>query len=383
MAVDWRIWGGKPPGTNVNQALQTQRGNGSTSPWATTGANNTANMGTSNALFASDVNNGNAGGGGGGGGGNPAPPSQYQYTQGPVHGSYGETQVTDRVNFLKQLQDALNRGEISQQQYVQYGQPVATDAYSYIQKISGMGGGAASGVNPFMSDLQNEGFMNPASAGAQAGLSPNLQKAGPPPNYGSQFGPGSGGPTDPVNDPYGNYPGQGSAQDNINRAMMQQERLTNSNMGQTQALYDRQQSQLRDVLNKQRGIAMDQMTNGPQGEAFRQKYNDLGLLNSGAFNTDLAQQFSDIENMSEQALLGQGMQSTQAQQQGLMGGQQTLQNMGIGGLTNYFGTANQQSQQQLAQNLANQQAQQQKNALWYQIPLSLANTGAQAYAAGG
>lgn len=133
----------------------------------------------------------------------------------------------------------------------------------------------------------------------------------------------------------------------------QDQNAINQFMQQTQDRYTQQQQQLGQLLNNYRTNAEQQLTTGPEGEALRQKYNNLGLLNSGAFNSALAQDFSQIQQNSDQALMQQGLNTTDV-----------LQGIADSGLQRQFGIEDQNYQGALNQALAKQrQSSQNSSAL--------------------
>jgi hypothetical protein len=73
-------------------------------------------------------------------------------------------------------------------------------------------------------------------------------------------------------------------------------------------LYGEQSTAQNAGIDKQMGDMITNLTTGPQGEALRQKYNNLGILNSGAFNQGLAEQFTPIQQNAQNQVLEQGYQ---------------------------------------------------------------------------
>lgn len=110
-------------------------------------------------------------------------------------------------------------------------------------------------------------------------------------------------------------------------------------------LFGQQNDQYGQLAQSQRDNLMRQLTTGQEGEAFRQKYNNLGLLNSGAFNQGLSNQFGNLAAQQQQDILGQNVQQT---------GQ--LANLDQSKLSRQFGLEDQQTQFSLAK--AIQEAQQ-------------------------
>lgn len=85
---------------------------------------------------------------------------------------------------------------------------------------------------------------------------------------------------------------------------------TNGSLDRLRGLYGQQNDLLGQRMQAQRDSLMRQLTTGQEGEAFRQKYNNLGLLNSGAFNQGLSNQFSNLADQQQQDMLGLGIDQT-------------------------------------------------------------------------
>lgn len=107
-----------------------------------------------------------------------------------------------------------------------------------------------------------------------------------------------------------------------------------------QAAIQSEEGRLQGMQKDSQNQLLQMLTSGPQGEAFREKYNNLGLLDSGALNQGLAEQFAN-------------QQYQQSQQ---------LQNLDQSGLSRQFGLEDQGTQFNIAQAIANAQmkAQQQQ-----------------------
>ena len=73
-------------------------------------------------------------------------------------------------------------------------------------------------------------------------------------------------------------------------------------------LYGEQATAQNAGIDKQMSDMITNLTTGPQGESMRQKYNNLGILNSGAFNQGLAEQFTPIQQNAQNQVLEQGYQ---------------------------------------------------------------------------
>lgn len=148
---------------------------------------------------------------------------------------------------------------------------------------------------------------------------------------------------------------------NANRLALESARnsdttLNQNYLNQTKALYADQQAQLQKLLDQRRQQAMTDLTTGPGGEEFRRNYNRLGLLNSGAFNQGLSDQFARLQGQESNALLEQGINQTNTLQ-GILGqGYGNQSNIGMAGLNRNFGAADLQAQlqNQQANALANQ-----------------------------
>lgn len=139
------------------------------------------------------------------------------------------------------------------------------------------------------------------------------------------------------------------------QGMDQQRGLNNDYLSQLMGSFGSQNNLLDQRMQSQRDNLMRQLTTGPEGEAFRQKYNNLGLLNSGALSTGLANQFSNLASQQQQDMLGLGIDQ-QGALQGAMGtgygnlsslGQQgtgVQSGLGMAGLGRQFGLEDQQTQ---------------------------------------
>lgn len=90
-------------------------------------------------------------------------------------------------------------------------------------------------------------------------------------------------------------------------AVGQQQGFNQDYINQLMGINSTQNDLLGQRMQSQRDQLMNQLTNGPEGEAFRQKYNSLGLLNSGAFNTGLSNQFGNLAYQQQQDILNQGI----------------------------------------------------------------------------
>lgn len=86
----------------------------------------------------------------------------------------------------------------------------------------------------------------------------------------------------------------------INRAYVNQR-------GATKDLYSQELQAGQGLIDQQTKDMISNLTTGKMGEDLREKYNQMGLLDSGAFNEALAQQFSPIQQQAQQQLLQQNM----------------------------------------------------------------------------
>ena len=137
-----------------------------------------------------------------------------------------------------------------------------------------------------------------------------------------------------------------------------QQALTDQDMAQSQQLADQNQAQLKSVLDTYRQNAYTDLTTGQEGEQMRQYYNNLGLLNSGAFNQNLGNQFAQIQQNSDQQLMTQGLQEGSVLQ-GILGqGYQTQSDLQTAGLQRQYGLEDTAYQTQLNSVLAKRQDQQ-------------------------
>jgi hypothetical protein len=157
------------------------------------------------------------------------------------------------------------------------------------------GGGSAL---PNMGGTSNQPFQIPSQTNPTNWSNYLRGNIGNPSFYpGSHTAPGYGGlnpysPGSPSSSPVQQPPPPdpyGSLNTDITAEEQRQQQLYGQAMTDTSTRYGQQQSALENVLNQYRNNAEQQLTTGPQGEALREKYNSLGLLNSGAFNTGLAQ----------------------------------------------------------------------------------------------
>lgn len=147
----------------------------------------------------------------------------------------------------------------------------------------------------------------------------------------------------------------------------QQNQLYGNQMDQTKSLYgdtfNKQNDIMSQLIDQSRGNFMSDLSTGTGGEEFRQKYNNLGLLNSGAFNQGLANAFAPVEAESEQAMMGQRMNQQQellAALSGIMGNQtQNQVDLGQAGLQRRYGLEDAQTNAILGRDTANAQLKQQ------------------------
>lgn len=143
-----------------------------------------------------------------------------------------------------------------------------------------------------------------------------------------------------------------------------QRSLIDSLMGRTRGLYDEQNSLLGQRMQNERDNLMRQLTTGPEGEAFRTKYNSMGLLNSGAFNTGLSDQFANLAGQQQNDILNQQIAQTGGLSNILNQGYGVESGLGLSGLQRQFGLQDTGTQIDLARQIQNAMIQQQKqNAL--------------------
>lgn len=139
-----------------------------------------------------------------------------------------------------------------------------------------------------------------------------------------------------------------------------QQQMIDSLMGKTRGLYGEQNDLLGQRMQSERNNLMRQMTTGPEGEAFRQKYNNMGMLNSGAFETGLANQFGNLAAQQQQDMLNQQIQQTGGLGNILNEGYGVQSGLGQSGLQRQFGLQDANSQMSLARAIQDAQMQQQK-----------------------
>jgi hypothetical protein len=144
-----------------------------------------------------------------------------------------------------------------------------------------------------------------------------------------------------------------------------QQALTNQDLAQSQQLATQNQDQLKSVLDTYRQNAYTDLTTGDEGEQMRQYYNNLGLLNSGAFNQNLGNQFAQIQQNSDLQLMQAGLKEGDTLQ-GILGqGYQTQSDLQTAGLQRQYGLEDQAYQGALNAVLAKRQDQSNtKNALF-------------------
>lgn len=75
-------------------------------------------------------------------------------------GSYGESSLVDAQNYLNQLRQALDSGQITVDEFIKAGKPVAQEAYQNIGNVSRQGSKAANLANPYAAVFKGLGFDN-------------------------------------------------------------------------------------------------------------------------------------------------------------------------------------------------------------------------------
>ena len=134
-----------------------------------------------------------------------------------------------------------------------------------------------------------------------------------------------------------------------------QQALTNQDLAQSQQLATQNQDQLKSVLDTYRQNAYTDLTTGQEGEQMRQYYNNLGLLNSGAFNQNLGNQFAQIQQNSDLQLMQAGLKEGDTLQ-GILGqGYQNQTDLQNAGLQRQYGLEDQAYQGALNSVLARRQ----------------------------
>lgn len=134
-------------------------------------------------------------------------------------------------------------------------------------------------------------------------------------------------------------PSNAGDQQAVQQQMQQQQGITNQNMTDINNLYGTMGPQMINNMAQQLG------PNGTAGKTLQGEFNNLGLLDSGAFNVGLANQFLPLQ---QQLLQGQ----TSADQGVINQGAQTQSGLGLGGLQRQFGLEDTGTQDQMTQNLA-------------------------------
>lgn len=104
-------------------------------------------------------------------------------------------------------------------------------------------------------------------------------------------------------------------------------RLYGNQASATKDSYAAQALEQNKLIDKQMNDMITNLTTGQQGEQLMRKFNQLGLLDSGAFDQGLAEQFTPIQQQAQQAVLQQGL-SKYGDLRDILG-QQTQSNIGL------------------------------------------------------
>jgi hypothetical protein len=328
--------------------------------------------------------------------------------------------LSQALQQLRGLKSQLTAGQINSAAYLQAATPIVSAAHNIENVVSSQGSKSANTVNPIWQQLQDESFIKNQNGQFNAALPLSEQEYAQLPD--------SAKPTaDQINKglvPAGSLPGnvalntqigqqqqqqqtlqnqaQTQAQTNQQNTQQQLQQLYGNFMNQTKQNYDTGYQDIAKSLQNQQNQAVQNLTTGPQGESLREYYNNMGLLNSGAFNQGLANQFGQIQQNTQNNLLQAQLDEQNAlqgaAQQGVNAlgafgtgaeqqlqdignqGYQTQSGLGIGGLQRQFSledfynqlnaqTQLQNSQQNAYQNALNQQ----KQNPWTQLGMGAAS----------
>lgn len=208
---------------------------------------------------------------------------------------------------------------------------------------------------PGYATASNRGFS--LGGIAATALNPLMALTTIPTRVASAFGLGGGQPQLPQP----TTPGWGQDQQELQQQMQQQQQMNSQFMTDTQQRQTDQQAALQKMLDQYRQNAETNLSTGPEGEAFRQQYNNLGLLNSGAFNQGLANQFGQIQQNTDLSLMNQGVQNMNNLQNIAQQGYQTQSDLSSAGLGRQYSLEDAQSgmnnQNSIMQYVLNQQRQ--------------------------
>lgn len=131
--------------------------------------------------------------------------------------------------------------------------------------------------------------------------------------------------------------------------------IQNERLAALQGIVGTQRGILRDLLEARRRKFREDLTTGPEGERFRQEFNRLGLLNSGAFNVGLANRLADLEFEGQNLLAGQELAGQEALAEASGQGFDALSQLRLAGLARQLGLQDVGTQLGLARELQQRQ----------------------------
>lgn len=263
-------------------------------------------------------------------------------------GSYGEGGVQDALQRLEGLKSQLLAGSINSADFMTQASPLVKQAQSLTESIAGKGSNAASAVNPIWQKLQSENFVK-SEAGQwtpELGLSDqeyaNLPDSAKPTADQLQKNPGlvTALPQQAqLNQQITNQ--QGSQQNLFDQARQtaqsdqantqkQLQDLYSGFLGTTKTNYDQAYKDIAGNLQQQQDYNLKDLQSGPGGTSLKNYYNNLGLMDSGAFNSALATNAQGIEQNTQEQLLQAQLQEQQALQSAAQQGIGALGQFGVG-----------------------------------------------------
>ncbi|HEX9504282.1 MAG TPA: hypothetical protein VF974_08280 [Patescibacteria group bacterium] len=259
------------------------------------------------------------------------------------------TGVSQALQTLRGLKNQLVSGQMTSADYLRQATPIIEQTANTVGNIAGQGSEAANSVNPIWQQIQNSNFVK-ADQGKWVAQLPLTEQ-----EYATL--PDTAKPTaDQIKNglvPTSALPGNVGVNTMIQNQQDQQKALVQQAQKESETTQQNTQKQLQDLysnfmsgtkqrydqsyedisksLQNQQNQAMQNLTTGPQGEKFREYFNNLGLLNSGAFNTGLADQFGQIQQNTQNSLLQAKLDEQNALQNSAQQGVNALGQFGIGG----------------------------------------------------
>lgn len=233
----------------------------------------------------------------------------YDLSKNPLqgYGAYGEGKISDGVNRLKSLQQALQSGQVDYQTYQRIFQSLDPQVQQLASSIAGGGSKAASAANAGgqLTQLGNMSAVGGTDLDTFVNQFRNLTgKAPTAQDINSYFS--------NVTPLLSKSPGgaQGTSYADVNSIINQY--LSNSYQPQIQGY---QQQQQQDQLNKaeqqaqglvqqQNQANLNQFTSAPVQAQVKQAYNQNGMLDSGAYDQGIAQDVANIGQGNLSNVLG-------------------------------------------------------------------------------